>query len=335
MSTPTVDELLAGLPLDDASTLVGSPACTERKLGYTCQAMFSNTRDHFIQNVYPSYRAFLEKRDTGEIGVNDLVRLGTQAATALFHMREHLPNPVRNSELENVCPDYKLIGNVTNASKHNVIDKHDPKLSDASQIFEAGVITSYRDEQGEYRSALPEVFLRLDDGSERRLSEVLFNVMVMWCNKLRTLEVVDAQFPDLPEVDGHVSREEAARRGMPLRMIQGEEFKTQFRLRRFDYATNRSEPVDLTGATVQFRVYAAPKEVPLDIVMREGDAPTEFKVPLTEEQGLEFMRRKLYKRNAYIAEVLGSNPDLQRQMVEKYMAEHPDFVPGGSEPPSV
>jgi hypothetical protein len=294
--------------------------------------MFGSARDHFLQNVWPSYRTFFEQRDAGKLGVNDLVRHGTQAAGALYHMREHLPVTVGRAEIELGCADYALIGDVANAAKHKTLTRSTPRVSDASGIFEAGVITRFQDEQGEYSCPQAEVFVRLDNGTERRLADLLFGVMVMWCDRLRALNVIDAKEPGPLDLDRHVSREEAARREMPLQINAGEEWRLQLRLFRFDYAKHRSEPIDLTGAEMRFTLYAPPKHVSIDVVMKEGDSPTSFEVPLSEAQSHEYVKLKEpAEQHAYVARLLASNPDLQVELMKKYAAEH-SAMSGGSGP---
>jgi hypothetical protein len=239
-----------------------------------------------------------------------------QAATALYHMREHLPATVSRTEIENACADYGLLGDIANASKHASISRNAPRVSTASQIFEAGVVTRFRDELGEFSCPQAEVFVRLDDGTERRLADVLYNVMVMWCDRLRALGVIDSKGPRPIVVDQHVSREEAGRRQMPLAVNAGEEWKVQLRLRRFDYDSGRSVPIDLTGCEMRFTVRAPPTHVPIEFGLSEGEPPTSFDIPLTEAQSREYMAlREPSEQQAYLARLLASNPDLQAEML--------------------
>lgn len=75
--------------------------------------------------------AFVEYRDTSKNGLagrsRDL-RGALAAASALFHLREHLPSPIALSRaaVERLCPDYALLGDVVNASKHKSLLNNTP-----------------------------------------------------------------------------------------------------------------------------------------------------------------------------------------------------------------
>jgi hypothetical protein len=196
--------------------------------------MFENTRDHFVQNVLPTYKEFFETRLKNEFGVNDLVRRATVAATALYHMREHFDPQLETTTLVGLCPDYALVRDICDASKHKELDRSSAIVRRAAQIFEVAITTQYRDEQGEYWSSQVEAMVRLDSGAERKLAEVLYNVMGMWCERLRSLGVIptipNPEPPEPPVLEIQVPRTAAEKKTVPITINQGEDWRSQLRI---------------------------------------------------------------------------------------------------------
>lgn len=271
--------------------------------------MFQSVRDHFVQHVLPSYREFFELREKNEFGVNDLVRHAVNAATALYHLREHITPSPSVASLVASCPDYDLVRAIANVAKHHHVDRHQPQISHAEQIREMAVVTRYRDAEGEYSSSQVEVVATLDSGAQRRVAQVLFNVMTMWCRWLRQAGVIDVPDPKVRIFDGHVPRRE--RRELPLRIMQGEEWKTLWQLQRFNYEKGLAEPIELTGAQMTFRVFK-PLTLVLNLALREGGPRIE--VPLDEEQSAELRRLPPEQQSAFAERILKAMPEVPRSM---------------------
>lgn len=275
--------------------------------------MTNSSRDHFTQNVLPACTAFFEARDQNRFGEKQLVRLGTTAASALFHLREHVPEALRPSkeELAERCPEYDLIADVANASKHAALTRGSPRLRHIDQVSEVLIQTKYADDEGEYTSAQAEVWLTLDDGTVLTLASQINSVLEMWASILRTLGVGDFSIPRASSIDRHIPRAEA--KPMPIEVLQGEERRLRFQLREFDYSAGVPRPVDLTGATLEFNVYKPPDSATIHI--KAGTSIVDFSVPLTREQAIAFAALPDDReRAAYLEAIITADAALRRQI---------------------
>ncbi len=114
-------------------------------------------------------------------GAAGTLREAVVAATALFHLREHLPKSgaLSRAEVEKQCADYALLGDVVNAAKHRSIAQTTPHgaplVNDATSSVERLLMIDYEDADGNYRCAQKAVVVTLADGTERNLLEVLTN----------------------------------------------------------------------------------------------------------------------------------------------------------------
>lgn len=53
--------------------------------------MFDDLEAHFLEGVLPAYSSFIESLKSDTAGLSSDLRLGKDAALALFHLREHVP----------------------------------------------------------------------------------------------------------------------------------------------------------------------------------------------------------------------------------------------------
>lgn len=277
--------------------------------------MFETPRQFVVQNVLPNYRAFFDHRREGAWGQSQLLRLAINACVALYHLREHLPTRPTDHALEARCPDYALVRDITNVAKHRKLTQGTPRISTAEQLTEFLTSTQYTDTDGDYWCPRVDVEVRLDDGSVRDLAEIIHGVMVMWCHELDRLGIIALRLPTDDITDMHVPRAEAASRRSALQLTAGEAAKLQIRMRRFDYTANASQPLDLTGCKVEMVFYAPPKSVPIQLrLSKEGfpDVAVDYDVPLSEAQGLEYMRLRgdREQENRFVHGLLTTTPAL-------------------------
>lgn len=275
--------------------------------------MFENARKYAIQNVLPSYYDYFEHFQSNTWGRNQLLRKGINAAIALYHLREHLPENIRpkQDDLEKYCDDYGLLGNIANVSKHRKITRNKPRISDATQIFECMTGMYCSDEQGFYIAPQLEVFLKLDDGTERRLTEVLYNVLCMWRDLLEQLGVVNLKHPEPLRITDHVSRESATKRRSDLQLTPGEDHRFQFRI------LGIQEPIDITKWSAQFTVSTLPEYVPIRITLSKDDREFgfDFDVPLTEEQAVQYIYQTTNEEKVTFAQgIIDSSPQIQEEL---------------------
>jgi hypothetical protein len=135
--------------------------------------------------------------------------------------------------------------------------------------------------------------------------------MTMWCRKLRD----DGTIPDLQDPKprirhGHVPRGE--RHELPLRMTQGEEWKTGWKLQKFNYDTNVAEPIDLTGHHLTFRIFGKPppRTVTVLTLARNDGSGDAIEVPLTEEQNAQLALLQPEQQPRFIQHLLEGMPEV-------------------------
>lgn len=189
--------------------------------------MFDDLSAHFHENVWESYQNFAEAKKSIKAGKSRDLRLAINAATALYHLREHIPQHLRKSraKLAKLCPDYDLLGDVVNAAKHSILTQGNPQIVSAEDIFEQVTSTLYKDEQGDYWHGEKSVFVKLKDGSVRDLYEVLTNVLNMWLKELQGLGVIGYIKPIEIKDEGILPRSsESGAAPLDLEIIQGVRF---------------------------------------------------------------------------------------------------------------
>lgn len=252
--------------------------------------MFDDLAALYHENVVS---AFVDYRDISESGIagrsRDL-RGALIASEALFHFREHLPKAgaLTRAEVEKLCPDYGLLGDVVNAAKHKSITNKTPQgpplVDDATQLGEQIVITEYRDDVGIYRHAQKIVIAKLSDGSERNLLEVLTNVINFWEEYLHSVGVLST--PRTFAYAGNIqarSRAECEANRLDFEIIQGQRFSQSLLLRRFNPKTGKAEPIDLSGSKLNFRIYR--HQYHIDLSLTHEASGKEFKKTITLSEG--------------------------------------------------
>jgi hypothetical protein len=209
---------------------------------------------YFYRSVFLAYDQYRQVKNSEAMGDDRDRREAIAAATALYHLREHIPRGFRKSraELAALCPDYDLLGDVVNAAKHGVLNHGNPRVADASSISEVMVCTRYEDREGEYYSAEKTVEVGLIDGSKRDLHEILTNVVNMWFDELHRMGAIDRRDPIQLDRPRPVPREDAT--SLPLQLTKGLQWTLQLRLQQYNYETDTIEPVDLTDAGITFTI---------------------------------------------------------------------------------
>jgi hypothetical protein len=221
------------------------------------------------------------------------LRAAVISATALYHFREHLPQQYQKSrsEVAKLCPDYNLLGDVVNAGKHDDLDpkRGKPQINSADDIYEATVLTRYEDQDGEYSDAQKMVMAKLKDGSERDLFEVLTSVINFWGHELARLKVIKGFKPfAVPEAPGSrfIKRADAKQR-LDTELLRGLRFKHHIKLQKYDANRGTSEPIDLTGAKLHYRIYKP--SYSLDVVLKNPNGQQlKATFDLTEEESLKW-----------------------------------------------
>jgi len=253
--------------------------------------MFDDLAAFFYENVVAAFTDYSTIKRDDPYGQSKDLRAAIIAATALYHLREHVPARYRKSrsEIAKLCPDYDLLGDVVNAAKHDHLTQGEPQINSAEDIYEMTVVTRYEDQDGEYSDAQKMVMVKLNDGSERDLFEVLTSVINFWGHELARLGVIKGfNSFTVPEAPGSrfIQRADAKKR-LDTQILRGLRFKHQMKLQKYDTNKGASAPIDLTGAKLHYRIYKP--SYSLDVMLKNQNGE-ELKATfdLTEEESLKW-----------------------------------------------
>ncbi|MDO9623162.1 MAG: hypothetical protein Q7J46_04170 [Pseudomonas sp.] len=253
--------------------------------------MFDDLAAYFYENIVASYLAYRDVREKQSYGRSKDTRAAVAAATALYHLREHIPTPRRNSRkaVASVCPDYDLLGDVVNAAKHKELDRGNPRLKSSEDIYEVTVSTQYEDAEGTYFDMQKIVVVKFLDGTEKDILDCLTNVMNYWGAEFARMGIIKSYKPfNTPVTPGevYVSRDDA--QNMDMEILSGVRFKQTIKLLKFNSETGRSVPVDLTGSEVSFRIYKPACVLDLHLSHPMSGKEYTFELNLDEDESFKW-----------------------------------------------
>ena len=250
--------------------------------------MFDDLAAYFYENLADSYRAYLDVRNNESYGMSKDIRAGINAATALYHVQEHLPEHQRKTKKQITleCSDYGLLGDIANVSKHKTIDRNNPQITSAKQIEEAVVSTLYEDEEGLYTDTRKEVMAELDDGTKLRLVDMLTEVVNYWGNEFVRLGILEnyLPFPSIPYPGNQFISRKDAERGMDTEIMRGVRFRQVIVLQKYNMQLGRAEPIPAKDIeNLSFTVYEPSYFIRADLKLVSGE---EYSLELesTEEE---------------------------------------------------
>ena len=256
--------------------------------------MFDDLAAYYYDNVVTEFVDYRDASKDGVAGRSRDLRKALVAATALFHLREHLTTPrlPTRAEVGQACPEYALLVDVVNAAKHKEITQKTPHgtplVDRAASLAERQVLIEYSDAAGPYRHGLKTVVVKLADGSERNLLEVMTNVINHWESRLHALGVLaSARAFAYEDPNRFRTRSECNGGRLDLEIVQGQRFLQSMQLLRYNPTTGKAEPVDLTGATIRGSIYKPSYE--FEVSLTHDASGNEFKktVLLTESESME------------------------------------------------
>lgn len=168
--------------------------------------MFDGLEALFLENALTAYNEFSKSIKSDQFGQSSDLRLAMNAATALYHFREHVPPASREtrSALASSCPDYDLLGDIVNAGKHSEVTRGTPRVKSAADIQEVIVMTEYEDADGPYQHERKTVEVELVDGSTRELQDILRAVLDMWIAELKAIGFLTGLQPAATPVDAGI-----------------------------------------------------------------------------------------------------------------------------------
>lgn len=274
--------------------------------------MYDNVTKYFFQNVLASYKDYVAANEELVTGMSQDMRLAENAAKALYHIREYIPKGQRPSvkQLAIACPDFRLLKDVANATKHSTLDPKlnpDRMIDRAADIAEQIVRTEYQDEFGDYCHVEKVIVLKLKDGSERMLHEVLTTVLNMWIVELQRLGIL-GDVPLRPTETPIPTRMQANDSTMGLTIMPQVDNQITFSVKRYNYETKKAEPVDLTDHKFEMAVYA-PEELIVNVEMTHPKTGHKLttKVPMDLNEQEVYFKLKTHEEKVSFVKIIGLN----------------------------
>jgi len=253
--------------------------------------MFDDFNAFYGENVVDTYIAYRDTSTDGVAGRSRDLREAVVAASALFHLREHLPSAhlITRSQAEQLCPDYALLGDLVNAAKHASVTKNTPHgaplVAQASDLRERILLVEYEDADGFYRFPQKQVIVKLTDGTERNLLDVLTNVLNFWETKLAADGVLKSARVFMHDnKPRYRTREECSAAKLNFEIVQGRRFMQSMQLLRWNPAAARADPVDLKGGKLHFSIYKPKYDFELALTHEASGKEFRTTVELTEEE---------------------------------------------------
>ncbi len=285
--------------------------------------MFDDLTAYYHENVVSSFIEYRDICNDGVAGRSRDLRAALTAASALFHLREHLlTGSLSRADVEHLCPDYALLGDVVNASKHKALNSKTPHgaplVDDAEGLGEQLVFVEYEDDAGPYRYIQKTVVVKLTDGSERNLLEILTNVINFWEGHMLTQGVLSKARVFAHDAGiRYRSRAECEANRLNFVLMQGHRFHQTMRLLRFDTATGTATPIDLSGSELKFRIYKPKYDIELSLTHEASGKTFKTEISLTEEESLILSRMTSDEdRQAYVNGLPAAQAALQQLAVE-------------------
>lgn len=272
---------------------------------------------YFYEHVFLAYHRYRQVKNDREMGNNKDRREAIDAAIALYHFREHIPQSFRKSRAQQaaLCPDYGLLGDIVNAAKHKTLTRGQPQVAEAGSIREVLVCTKFKDQSGEYSHDEKIVEVEPIDGSKRDIYDVMTNVVNMWFDELHQIGAIDQRQPIQLKERNFVSREDAS--SVDLQITQGIRWQQQMRFQRYNYESGEIEPIDLSDAENIIFTLRKPQTFEIELHDTSGVKFTS-KVELTPEQA-----RKLEQiddpnqRQRYLL-TIAADQGVVNQMIAQY-----------------
>lgn len=293
--------------------------------------MFDDLASYYHENVVASFVEYRDICNDGVAGRSRDIRAALNAASALFHLREHLPGtPPSRTHIERLCPDYALLGDVVNASKHKALNGSTPHgaplVTDAQNLIEQIAFIEYEDEVGAYRYVQKTVLVKVSDGSERNLLEILTGVINFWEGHMLSLGVLaKARAFTHDSSVRYRSRAECEANRLNFEIVKGQRFHQRLRLLRFNNTTGKAEPIDLTGSDVRFRIYKPKYDIELSLTHDESGKTYKTEISLTEEESLILSQMHTdEERQAYVNALPVAQAALQQLAVDAGLSKVSD-----------
>jgi hypothetical protein len=254
--------------------------------------MFHNFDTYYHQNVVLAFEDYRTRKNLRTSDHSRDLRAALDAATALFHLREHLPQQcsITRSQTEKACHSYALLGDIVNAAKHRTLSQTTPHgtplISDAAQLKEVLISTEYEDKDGKYRDTEKVVMVTLHDGTHCEMLDVLVSVINFWESYLAAHGVLTQARIFQGSSSNHPKARADCAQQMDFRLTKGLPFQMSIYLQLYNYQTKKVEPIDLTGASAEMMMHKPSYEV--DVMLKNHIKGISYKrtIQLTKEESL-------------------------------------------------
>ena len=259
--------------------------------------MVSDLKAYFIETVLHNYCKYVKLRKSRKFGRRNDLTTAIDISIRLFHLREYVPENVRKEKKEMVtlCPDYSLLEDVVILSKHDEINKKTRKISDVNNIYEQVIYTCYEDKKGKYWNVEKSVFVKLDDGTEKDLFEIIANVMNMWLIEFEQIGIIE-----------HINPFAAYGTKIPIRsrssirldksVTAGLPFQQKGKVQKYNYEKGIIEPYDLTNHRLDMNIYKSMYTAAIRIGKNQAGEEIYFEIKVDKEELKELSRIKLQEK---------------------------------------
>jgi hypothetical protein len=266
--------------------------------------MYDNLRDFFIECVLADHDAYIEAKELKVAGLRIDLRLAVHTCSSMLHLADHVVCEFKSNpsifpfdslkkyidNLDNKCPDFKIIRDCANAHKHRQIDRNNSLINSSKQLSEVITMTTYHDEKGRYCIAEKEIRVELNDGNIKILHECLESVRNMWSNELFRLGIIDSLYLLPPKTQHYPPlREHDGENGiMDLRLKRSEGLKQLIIFQNFNYETMKAEVRNVDPSNLSGAIYRQPHYAKIFIRNEKTGSIYNVDVELTEEEKQQF-----------------------------------------------
>lgn len=284
--------------------------------------MFDSLEALFLESALTAYNEFSKSIKSDTVGQSSDLRLAMNAATALYHFREHVSPASRKtrSALASICPDYDLLGDIVNAGKHREVTRGTPRVKSAADIQEVIVMTEYKDANGPYQRERKTVEVALVDGSTRELKDILRAVLDMWIAELKAMGLLPQLQPAAAPIDVGIPPRQTPSGAGAMNFVarKGERFRVQYRRQKYNYVTGQAEPIDITGHHYIMNIYR-PAGLELELVMTHNETGQRIErtVKLSDEEAAAYRALTTDADRARFGNEIAAGHDLIRGMLRE------------------
>jgi hypothetical protein len=246
------------------------------------------------------------------------LKLAINSASVLFHIREHMPKQYKKSrnQIERICPEFGLIGDIANASKHKTLTSHNPQIVNSSDIYELFITTNYEDELGKYCGSNVIVEAKLLNGSTVDVGNLLCVVLNFWCKEFCNLGIIkQAPIFKYKTVNHPLTRKEVESKKLVYQQYNSVRFSQRRKVQKYDYSINKVVPIDLTGMNIEMKIYTPPKTVlNIDFINKKTGVKISSELEINEEISAEYSKLNSMEKQDKFKIQLAQESGLLRQL---------------------